>query len=46
MFEMLQSLLDDLIPGQPWKPVSRPALAAWLIVVGAGLLRAGLPWRV
>jgi tellurite resistance protein TehA-like permease len=22
------------------------ALAAWLIVVGAGLLRAGLPWRV
>jgi hypothetical protein len=40
MFEMLQSLLDDLIPGQPWKPVSRPALAAWLIFYVAFLAYA------
>jgi hypothetical protein len=34
-----------LAPDQP-RAFFWDALAAWLIVVGAGLLRAGLPWRV
>jgi hypothetical protein len=36
MFEPLQSILDE-----PWKPVSRPALAAWLIFYSAFLVYAG-----
>jgi hypothetical protein len=31
MREYLQSLIDDLGLDEPWKPVSRPALAAWLV---------------
>jgi hypothetical protein len=35
MFESLQSILDE-----PWKPVSRPALAGWLLFYGAFLTYA------
>ncbi len=35
MLEPLQSILDE-----PWKPVSRPALAAWLVFYGAFLVYA------
>src|ERR1700758_5411411 len=35
MLEPLQTILDE-----PWKPVSRPALAAWLIFYGAFLVYA------
>jgi len=35
MIDSLQSILDE-----PWKPVSRPALAAWLIFYGAFLVYA------
>jgi hypothetical protein len=31
MIERLQSILEDLFPDEPWKPVSRPALVAWLL---------------
>jgi len=27
----MQSILDATMPDEPWKPVSRPALVAWLI---------------
>jgi hypothetical protein len=50
MLEWLQALIDEpgfdglgldvLGFGQPWKPVSRPALAAWLIFYGAFLVYA------
>ena len=35
MIEALQAMMDE-----PWKPVSRPALAAWLIFYGAFLVYA------
>jgi hypothetical protein len=35
MIDSLQSILDE-----PWKPVSRPALVAWLIFYGAFLVYA------
>ena len=35
MIESLQSMVDE-----PWKPVARPALAAWLIFYGAFLVYA------
>ena len=31
MFEYLQSFFDQCGFGQPWKPVSRPVIAAWLV---------------
>jgi len=31
MSECFQSILDSALPDRPWKPVSRPALAAWLV---------------
>src|SRR5258708_40236329 len=31
MLESVQSILDELGFDRPWKPVSRPALVAWLI---------------
>ena len=31
MRELLQSLLDELRFDEPWKPVSRPALGAWIV---------------
>jgi len=31
MIESLQWIFDATLPGGPWKPVSRPALVAWLI---------------
>ena len=34
MREYLQSILDAAGLNQPWKPVSRPALVAWLIFYG------------
>jgi hypothetical protein len=40
MREYLQSLSDALGFGQPWKPVSRPALAAWLVFYVAFLAYA------
>src|SRR5580692_3169033 len=40
MLEQLQSIRDRFSPDQPWKPVSRPALAAWLLFYGAFLVYA------
>ena len=44
MIERLQSFLGEvipnLIPDEPWKPVSRPALVAWLIFYAGFLLYA------
>src|ERR1700719_1095960 len=44
MIESLQSFLGELIPNlipdEPWKPVSRPALVAWLIFYAGFLLYA------
>lgn len=31
MIEYFQSIFDSVVPDGPWKPVSRPALAAWLV---------------
>lgn len=31
MIESLQSIFDKPIFEKPWQPVSRPALAAWLV---------------
>jgi hypothetical protein len=31
MIERLQSIFDQLMPDEPWQPVSRPALGAWLV---------------
>jgi hypothetical protein len=32
MRELLQSLLDELRFDEPWKPVSRPVLGAWIVL--------------
>ncbi len=40
MREYVQSLLDELGFDEPWKPVSRPALAAWLVFYVAFLAYA------
>jgi hypothetical protein len=40
MREYLQSLIDGLGLDEPWKPVSRPALAAWLVFYVAFLASA------
>jgi hypothetical protein len=40
MVESLQSFLDATLPEGPWKPVSRPALAAWLIFYAGFLVYA------
>jgi hypothetical protein len=31
MIESLQSIFEQLMPDEPWQPVSRPALVAWLV---------------
>src|SRR5438045_3617793 len=42
MFDYLQSMLDE-----PWKPVSRPSLIAWLVFyLGFPRLRFLGPWRI
>jgi hypothetical protein len=40
MREFLHSLLDELGVDEPWKPVSRPALGAWIIFYAAFLAYA------
>jgi len=40
MIESLQSILDATLPDESWKPVSRPALVAWLIFYVAFLAYA------
>jgi hypothetical protein len=40
MLERLQSIVDALCLDEPWKPVSRPALVAWLIFYVAFLAYA------
>jgi hypothetical protein len=40
MRNCLQSLIDELRLKEPWKPVSRPALAAWLVFYVAFLVYA------
>jgi hypothetical protein len=40
MLESLQSILAELRFDEPWKPVSRPALAAWLLFYVAFLAYA------
>jgi hypothetical protein len=40
MLEFLHSFLDQLGCDQPWKPVSRPALAAWIVFYVAFLAYA------
>src|SRR5258708_31770315 len=40
MLESVQSILDVLGFDEPWKPVSRPALVAWLIFYVAFLVYA------
>lgn len=40
MLESLQSILDELGFGEPWKPVSRPALVAWLMFYVAFMVYA------
>ena len=40
MLDRLQSIVEDLIPDRPWKPVSRPALVACLIFYAGFLVYA------
>ena len=40
MIESLQAIFEQLLPDAPWKPVSRPALAAWLVFYVGFLLYA------
>jgi hypothetical protein len=40
MIERLQLILAEIIPDEPWKPVSRPALVAWLIFYSGFLVYA------
>ena len=40
MLEFLHSFLDQLGFGEPWKPVSRPALGAWIVFYVAFLAYA------
>ena len=40
MIEWLQSIVDATLPDGPWKPVSRPALVAWLIFYAGFLVYA------
>ena len=40
MIERLQLILGEVLPDEPWKPVSRPALAAWLIFYAGFLVYA------
>lgn len=40
MMERLQLFLEEVIPGEPWKPISRPALVAWLVFYAGFLLYA------
>ena len=47
MIERLQSILGEVIPDEPWKPVSRPALVAWLLFYAGFLaLRFLRPRRI
>jgi hypothetical protein len=40
MLEQVQSISDRFSLDRPWKPVSRPALVAWLLFYGAFLVYA------
>ncbi len=40
MLDRLQSIVEALLPDAPWKPVPRPALAAWLIFYAGFLVYA------
>jgi hypothetical protein len=40
MIEWLQSFFDELAPEEPWQPVSRPALVAWLVFYAGFLIYA------
>src|SRR5579863_258763 len=40
MLESLQSVLEDVLPSRPWKAVSRPGIAAWLLFYSAFMIYA------
>jgi hypothetical protein len=40
MLESLQYVLDDFLPSRPWKPVSWPGIAAWLVFYAAFMIYA------
>jgi hypothetical protein len=40
MLESLQSVLGEAIPDEPWKPISRPVVIAWLVFYAAFMLYA------
>ena len=40
MLDRLQSIVEALLPDAPWKPIPRPALAAWLIFYAGFLVYA------